>query len=371
MIASYRRTALASAGLLALAACSPATPPAPPPAPVAKKAPPAAKPPVAAPTAQATAAVPASTAPIGQAINISALTANAQPDDLRNQLVKAEVLLDRAHFSPGVIDGRDGGNLKQAISAYETANNLPVDGNLDPAVWNALTGADSGPAMTDYVITADDVQGPFIGKVPGKMTAQAKLPHMGFTSPLQLLGQKFHMDQALLTALNPGADFAVAGTRIVVAAPSTDELGDQVTAIQVDKSKQQVRAYDAAGKLAAVYPATVGSQERPAPTGTWAVRAVAPRPNYTFNPARLTFGKSKTVFTIQPGPNNPVGTTWIALTKETYGIHGTPDPTMVGKVASHGCVRLTNWDANQLGKAVKKGSPVIFVGEETHKKTSA
>jgi lipoprotein-anchoring transpeptidase ErfK/SrfK len=370
MIDQHRRLALASACVLALAACSPAQPPAPPPAPVAKKAPPPAKPPVVAAPAQAP-AVAASTTAVGQAINATALTPNAKPDDVRNQLVRAEVLLDRAHFSPGVIDGRDGGNLKQAISAYETANNLPVDGNLDPAVWNALTAADSGPVMTDYVITAEDVQGPFIGKVPGKMKDQAKLPHMGFTSPLQLLAQKFHMDEALLTALNPGANLAVAGTSIVVTAPSTDELGDEVTAIQVDKSKQQVRAYDAAGKLAAVYPATVGSQERPAPTGTWAVRAVAPRPNYTFNPARLTFGKSKTVFTIQPGPNNPVGTTWIALTKETYGIHGTPDPTMVGKVASHGCVRLTNWDANQLGKAVKKGSPVIFVGEETHKKTSA
>ena len=311
-----------------------------------------------------------SASPVGQTINASVYAANAKADDLRGQLLKAEVLLDRAHFSPGVIDGRDGGNLKQAIVAYEAAKGLPGDGSLDQPLWNALITADQGPVVTDYMITAEDVKGPFIGKVPTDMKAMAKLDHLGFTSPLQLLAEKFHMDQKLLTALNPGANLAVAGTTIVVTAPGGDDLGVEAASIQVDKSSQQVRAYDVGGKLLAVYPATVGSQERPAPTGTWAVRVVAPRPDYTFDPARLSFGKSKKVLTIPPGPNNPVGSTWIALTKDTYGIHGTPDPTPVGKVASHGCVRLTNWDAHQLGKAVKKGAQVVFVGEETRKKTA-
>jgi lipoprotein-anchoring transpeptidase ErfK/SrfK len=117
--------------------------------------------------------------------------------------------------------------------------------------------------------------------------------------------------------------------------------------------------------LLAVYPATVGSTERPAPDGEWAVRTVAPNPTYTYDPSRLTFGKTEQgKLTIKPGPNNPVGSTWIDLTKDTYGIHGTPDPRQVGKTASHGCVRLTNWDARQLGAAVKKGAVVAFVGVE-------
>lgn len=366
---------------LALAACSPDQG-APPPRPVvvaAVKPAPQVKPPVIA--GPAAPAIPPSQAPVGQAINAvaapgpapapgSAAPPSPDPVQVRDQLIKVEVLLDRAHFSPGVIDGRDGDNLHRAVAAYETAHGMPATAALDPALWAALTRADPAPAVTDYVIGAEDVKGPFLGKVPTDMKAMARLPHMGFANPLEGLAEKFHMDPALLKALNPGADFGAAGSTLVVAASGSAPLATPVVRIEVDKSTQQVRAFDATGALEAVYPATVGSQERPAPSGVWAVRAVAPRPNYTFDPARLTFGKSKKVLTIAPGPNNPVGSTWIALTKDTYGIHGTPDPSLVGKRASHGCVRLTNWDARQLGAAVKKGAAVAFVGVEMMAKTT-
>jgi lipoprotein-anchoring transpeptidase ErfK/SrfK len=285
--------------------------------------------------------------------------------DRRNALIRAEVLLARAHFSPGVIDGQDGGNLRNAISAFEAAHALPVDGTMDDEVWAALS-KDEQPALTDYVITAADVKGPFTSVIPTDMVELAKLPAVGFTGPLEALAERFHMDEALLKSLNPTADFGVAGTRIVVAALGPDKLPAPVTRIEVDKTRRQVRAYGAGDILLAVYPATVGSAERPAPSGLWEVRTTAPNPTYTFDPARLTFGKaSNGKLTIQPGPNNPVGSTWIDLTKDTYGIHGTPDPRQVGKTASHGCVRLTNWDVRQLSLAVKKGTTVAFVGVET------
>ena len=281
----------------------------------------------------------------------------------RNALLRAEVLLARAHFSPGVIDGQDGGNLKNAIAAFEAAHNLPVDGAMDEQVWAELA-KDIRPALTDYVITPDDVKGPFLAKVPTDMTELAKLPAIGFTSPAEALAEKFHMDEALLKTLNPGVDFAVAGARIAVAALGADKLPAPVTRVEVDKTKRQVRAYGGE-TLLAVYPATVGSTERPAPQGDWAVRTVAPNPTYTYDPSRLTFGKAEQgKLTIKAGPNNPVGSTWIDLTKDTYGIHGTPDPRLVGKTASHGCVRLTNWDVRQLSQAVKKGTVVAFVGVE-------
>jgi len=373
-----------------LASCSPAA--APPPKPAAAAQPkPAPVAPRPTPVVPAAPAILASTAPVGQTINAATLpaaqapttppvqagaaspTPAAAPDPVlqRNRLIKVEVLLDRAHFSPGEIDGRDGENLHRAIAAYETAHGMPATGAVDPALWTALTAADANPVVTDYVIGADDEKGPFIGKVPTDMKLMAKLPHMGFANPLEGLAEKFHMAPALLKALNPGADFGAAGTTIVVAASGSPPLAAPVMRIEVDKSTQQVRAFDATGVLEAVYPATVGSQERPAPSGVWAVRSVAPHPDYTYDPSRLTFGKSKKVLTIAPGPNNPVGSTWIALTKDTYGIHGTPDPSLVGKRASHGCVRLTNWDARQLGAAVKKGAAVDFVGTETLAKTSA
>jgi lipoprotein-anchoring transpeptidase ErfK/SrfK len=193
----------------------------------------------------------------------------------------------------------------------------------------------------------------------------AKLPALGFSSPSEALAEKFHMDEALLKALNPGVDFGVAGTRIVVAALGPDKLTTSVAKIEVDKTRRQIRAYGDGDVLLAVYPATVGSSERPAPEGEWAVRTTAPNPTYTYDPSRLTFGKtSNGKLTIKPGPNSPVGSTWIDLTKDTYGIHGTPDPRLVGKTASHGCVRLTNWDVRQLAAAVKKGTVVDFVGVE-------
>ena len=286
------------------------------------------------------------------------------PEARRNAMLRAQVLLARAHFSPGVIDGQDGGNVKNAIAAFETAHGLPADGVMDDQVWAALA-KDEQPVLTDYVIAPDDVKGPFVAKIPTDMVELAKLPAIGFTSPVEALAEKFHMDEALLKTLNPGADFGTAGTKIVVAALGADRLPATVARLEVDKARRQIRAYGDGEVLLAVYPATVGSSERPAPEGEWAVRTTAPNPTYTYDPSRLTFGKaSQGKLTIKAGPNNPVGSTWIDLTKDTYGIHGTPDPRLVGKTASHGCVRLTNWDVRQLSLAVKKGTRVDFVGVE-------
>jgi lipoprotein-anchoring transpeptidase ErfK/SrfK len=308
-----------------------------------------------------------SVSPVAPEIDTADWRAEAvTPRDRRNALIRAEVLLARTHFSPGVIDGQDGGNLQTAIAAFEAAHAMPVNGKMDEQVWAALA-KDPRPALTDYVITAEDVKGPFLSKIPTDMAEMAKLDALGFTSPAQELAERFHMDEALLKALNPGVDYSVAGTRIVVAALGPDKLPGTVTRIEVDKTRRQVRAYGG-DVLLAVYPATVGSAERPAPQGEWAVRTVAPNPTYTYDPSRLTFGKaSNGKLTIKPGPNNPVGSTWIDLTADTYGIHGTPDPRLVGKTASHGCVRMTNWDVRQLGQAVKKGTVVTFVGVEQDK----
>ncbi len=351
---------LAAASALAmLTACSD-----PPPGDPAKAAAP-----VAAPIATAPLAVPpaqASVSPLAQAVDAAAWSeAPADPKAAEQAMIRLQVLLDRARFSPGVIDGKPGENVRQAIAAFEAANSLPVDGKMDAQAWQALTNADAAPAMQDYAITAQDVAGPFVAKIPTDYAEMAKLKALAYSSPSEALAEKFHMDEALLKALNPGVDFAKAGAVIVVARPGEDRLAATVTRIEVDKAEREVRAYGDGDKLLAVYPATVGSSERPAPAGEWAVRTIAPNPTWSYDPKRLTFGKAADKMTIAAGPNNPVGVMWIDLTKDTYGIHGAPDPRRVGKAESHGCVRLTNWDVQELGAAVKAGTAVVFVGAES------
>lgn len=331
-----------------------------PPPPAKPAATPAAKP-AAAPAAMA--ATPAAAEDAAPIVIPAAITAP------QRALIRLQVLLDRAHFSPGVIDGKDGGNLKLAEGAYRTENKLDVAADV-AALTEKLTAVDDAPTVKRYTITDADVAGPFVEHLPTEMAELAKLDSPAFSGPVEELAERFHMDEPLLKALNPQADFTKAGTVITVAAVGSDKLGGAVTRIEVDKTANAVRAMAADGKLLAVYPATVGSQERPAPDGEYKVRTVATNATYTFDPKRLTFGDPGLgKLTVKAGPNNPVGTTWIALTKPTYGIHGSPDPRLIGKRASHGCVRLTNWDIEQLAKSVKAGATVVFTGTETRAKT--
>jgi len=273
---------------------------------------------------------------------------------------RAQILLDRANFSPGVIDGLGGDNTRQAIAAFEKSAGLPQDGVLDAEVFRRLTAGDDGRVLTDYTIADADLAGPFIGQVPANLTDMAKLQTVGYATPLEMLAEKFHMTEGLLQALNPGVDFGKAGQTIVVAAVAQTELAGDVAHIVVDKAERSVRVYDAADRLLAFYPATIGSSARPAPSGELTVVGVAPEPNYTYDPDRVSYDRGDRKVIVPPGPNNPVGSVWIDLSRDTYGIHGTPDPSKVGKTFSSGCVRLTNWDAEQLASKVKAGVRVTF-----------
>lgn len=324
---------------------------------------PAPKPKPAQPQAMgaAQAATPAPLTPAS--VNVAPYAPNAWSSPDRSPvLVRAQVLLDRAKFSPGVIDGKPGENVRQAVEAFQQAHGLTPDGELTQAVFDKLTEADTAPALKSYQITQEDVQGPFEA-IPHDFKAQSEMAHMGYQTPRELLAERFHMTEELLEELNPGIDFGRAGQTITVAAIGDDVLPAKVALIEVDKSASAVKAYDAKGVLLAFYPATIGSEERPAPSGVFKVANVALDPTYVFDPARLTFKQKgiTTRTTLPSGPNNPVGAVWIGLSLPTYGIHGVDEPKEVGKRFSHGCVRLTNWDAEELASGVKAGIKVSFI----------
>lgn len=300
------------------------------------------------------------------------------------KLLAEQVMLARDGFSPGAIDGRKGDNSEKALHAFQQVNGLPV-GPLDAATAARLSQGNDAPVLGQYTIQPQDVAGPFAPPIPKDFEQMAQLPKLSYTGPRQLLAEKFHMSEDLLAALNKGQDFTQAGITITVAnvggpdAAAVAESGTHGAAAEaaasgsssspaaarvvVDKQARAVEVYGSDNRLIAFYPATIGSTEKPAPSGTFQIKSIVRNPSYTYNPNYAFRGQQATrPVKVPPGPNNPVGIVWIGLSAKGYGIHGTADPTTVGKTQSHGCVRLTNWDALALARLVRNGTPVAFTG---------
>ena len=280
-------------------------------------------------------------------------------------VVRAAILLDRVHFSPGEISDVYTTSLGRAITAFQQVHGAPPTAIVDPATWKALDQDDaSGIILVPYVVTPSDVAGPFVS-IPHLMRSKAKLKTLGYQTSLEQLGERFHTSPALLRLLNPGRTFNRAGETLIVpnvhAAPPAVKAGR----IVVDGTAKTVTVFDTADKIIAMYPATVGSRHDPLPVGKWTILGVVRNPVFHYNPGLFwdsAAGDQKAV--IAAGPNNPVGVVWIDLSKAHYGIHGTPEPVSVGSTYSHGCIRLTNWDAVDLAAIVGLGTPAILQNGE-------
>ena len=276
-------------------------------------------------------------------------------------VVKLQILLDQANFSPGMIDGRLGNNTIYALREFEKHSGQTADGRLDSKVWRVLEGGLT-ELLVPYVLTNQDTKGPFVQSIPEDYSAMADMDRLSYTSVEEMLSEKFHVDIELLKELNPHAQFDRPGEKILV--PNVDDVGlaTKIESIKIDKGQGVLRGYDGAGNLVVVYPATIGSNDNPSPSGTMTVKGVARNPKYEYRPAKnFQQGGNVEPLTLPSGPNGPVGSIWIELSRDTYGIHGTAEPRLVGKSVSHGCVRLTNWDAQELGRLVKYGTKVSFV----------
>ena len=302
---------------------------------------------------------------------------------LDTNTLTTQVLLDRLGFSPGVIDGHKGTNLSRAIKGFQEARGLDVTGEIDPRTRAALAKYSATPGTIEVTITEADAAGPFVGPIPSDPAEQAQLPTMGYSDLTEELSERYHTTKPTLIALNGSDASWAAGTKIKVpnvrpaatdypAALKPDwkaELvqlsvsSDQPKAarIVVSKSDGVLRVYDDQDKLVAQFPATMGSTHDPLPIGNWKILGTSYLPHFHYNPALFWDAKATdTKETLQPGPNGPVGVVWMDLDKAHYGIHGTSSPETIGRTTSHGCIRLTNWDAARLSLMVKPDTPAVF-----------
>ncbi|MFM5917717.1 MAG: L,D-transpeptidase [Novosphingobium sp.] len=352
-----------------------------------------------------------SAAPDALAAHDNVKSAQDIPDSEPRPIMQAQVVLDRLGFTPGVVDGEEGMSTRNAVSGYQEANKLAVTGKLDPATIAALAQYQAIPATRVVTIPDDFAAGPFV-RIPKRPEDQASLAALGYESLDEKLAERFHTTVATLKLLNPdgrpaGAPPAApaeaapkpmaspadpdappvpyfhAGQQIRVPNVGADAIQPgsvtdkdwlatlamlgvsseqpRVADIVVSKSKGTLKAYDDAGKLVAVYTATMGSQHDPLPLGDWGINGVSHNPKFHYNPALFWDAKAGSEkATLPPGPNGPVGVVWIDLTKPHYGIHGTPNPETIGRAESHGCVRLTNWDAARLAQMVSVKTKVHF-----------
>ena len=348
--------ALLATSIATMAMAAPADAPAPT---STSTTPPATTPPATTAAAPLVAPAAANDAVLSK-INDATLETTGAKDGVDPAVLRAEIMLDRMHDSPGVIDGKVGSNFEHALEEYEKQNDLKVTKTLDKDVWNLLLKQAGKPVLVDYVLTDADVAGPFFPDLPKDYAKLAQMKAMGYRSVAQKLGGKFHMGEDLLASLNPGVDLGKAGSHIVVADTAGPPVHGKLARIFVDKRKSQVLGYDAKGHVLVALPATIGSRELPSPSGTYKVKGVAYNPIYYYDPKNFIQGDNHEKLQLPPGPNNPVGSVFIALTKPTYGLHGTPDPSAIDKTASHGCVRMTNWDADELAHLVHRGIKVSF-----------
>lgn len=326
---------------------------------------------------------------IGLALATLYLTAAAPAAERARQptvdinILHVQLLLDQLGFGPGVIDGKPGQSLTAALKGFQRSRDLPVTGNIDRLTLKALSQYRAIRPLRVVTITPEDAAGPFYGVLPAEPAAQAKLPALGYANLLEKLAERYHTTPKSIVALNDPSTRLAPGARLRVpnALPSSraydPKLPDhwrqtlsslnvsanqpQADHIVVDKSEGTLQVFDKADRLIAQFSATMGSEHDPLPIGTWKIKGAAYDPAFHYNPklfwdASPNDGKEK----LPPGPNSPVGVVWIDISKPHYGIHGTPNPEKIGRTESHGCIRLTNWDAARLSLMVKPGTPAIF-----------
>jgi lipoprotein-anchoring transpeptidase ErfK/SrfK len=329
------------------------------------------------------------------------------------QATRLQVFLDRANFGPGKIDGQYGEFTTKALELYRIAQGGAVRGAAPAVPPIAEPPEDAGkrghkrsagkpapdvsdldlasvnPVFTSYTVTEDDAKS--VGSVPSQPPEKAKLKWLPYQSIAEAVAERYHCDVDFLEELNPGKtkglkpgdtvtvpnvepfsfsrdregkDSKGANDEEDTASESKSKKGSESKepsrSLVVSTKTNMVEVHEG-DKLVAAFPVTVGSSETNSPVGQWKVQRVTKLPVFRYDKQMLKHGERSGDFhLLPPGPNNPVGIMWIALNKKGIGLHGTDSPDQIGRNASHGCIRLANWDVVKLAALVEKGTPVAI-----------
>lgn len=303
-------------------------------------------------------------------INNAPVSVPIKGDVAGPSVLKTQVYLDRVHFSVGALDGRWGRNSAIAVWWYQRTHGLESTGAVDEGTFRALAAAAGAPpAVVAHTLTADDVKGPFVS-IPEDIYEKEKLDCLCYESLPEKLAERFHTTQEFLERLNPDVKLSelAEGQSIVIPNVREQMSTDQpdIARIVVSIRGNTFNGYDANGNVVFHAPTTVGSKYDPSPKDTTTVKSIVQDPHFHYQPTLFhEVPDSDPEAHLSPGPNSPVGVVWIALSKPHFGIHGTSDPDSIGYASSHGCVRLANWDAEEVSHRVAPGVPVEFVDTRT------
>lgn len=289
------------------------------------------------------------------ALNAESGTPALKRGDKGSAVVRAQIMLDRNWFSVGEVDGIFGSNMLRAVKAFQLSRDLPVTGQVDDATWQALS-AQQAPAFATYVLTQEDMDGPFHA-LPDDPVEQGALPAMTYESVEEMLAERFHMSPKLLVALNKGRNLQ-AGETLVVADVGRAAQLPEAARLRIDKSDSMLYVIGEGERLLGAFPVSLGNPQDPLPLGELKIVSEVKMPDFMYNPELLRNAKTDRKVKLPPGPNSPVGIVWLGLSKEHAGIHGTSEPSQMARVETNGCVRLTNWDVLRLSKVVRTGTVV-------------
>lgn len=299
---------------------------------------------------------------VGVSASVGPAVRGAETESALRQMIAWQVALDRVGFSPGLVDGKAGPKTQMATREFQRVRGLPVTGELDSATAKALQ-VDPDKVLVRYAIQAADLEE--VGPVPSSWVAKSKLKRLGHEGLQNVIAEKFHCAVHLLNTLNPGVNIngLKAGQKVVVPVVETAPVPPGVGRLEVDLEEKIIRVIDRQSRLVAVFHCSIPASKAKLPSGRAEVTGIALNPEYTFDPEMWPEVKERVgqKLSIPPGPRNPVGRCWISVSRAGVGMHGTPNPELIGKTGSHGCFRLTNWDALRLSRMVAVGTPVHFV----------